>query len=159
MKFLLSLAVAGLLALAPMRASATVVIKDSPGGKITDFVRQYEDLRYSGEHVVVDGFCASACTLLLGILPKQQFCATATARFGFHTATAVWEDDDGVMHSEHATEFTELMWALYPQNIRRVVKRLGWDGDNPEKPHPDVVWVKGKALHAIAPICTAGDLK
>ena len=156
MKFLLRLALAGLLALASVQAQATVVITDSPGGKIVDFVRNYEDLRYEGEKVVIDGSCASACTLILGLLPKSQFCATKGSRFGFHTATVVSKNEDGTSWTGHATEFTAFMWALYPKDVRRIVKRAGWDGDHPDKPHTNIVWVNASK---IAPICTEGDLK
>ncbi|MCA1379415.1 hypothetical protein I6F34_01095 [Bradyrhizobium sp. BRP05] len=158
MKTLLRLALAGLLALAPMGASATTVVYSDPGGVIVDYIKKYSDMRDAGEKLVIAGPCASACTLFLGILPKQNYCMAKGARLGFHTAT-VRIVENGKERFEHATEFSALMWNIYPGNARRIIKRLGWNGNRPEVPHPNVVWAAGKTLRAMAPFCTAEDLR
>ncbi|WP_316200926.1 MULTISPECIES: hypothetical protein [unclassified Bradyrhizobium] len=159
MKALVRLALAGLFALVITQANATVVIKNDPGGKIVDFIDKYSRLRASGEAVVIDGDCASACTMLLGMLPTGQFCGTKAAAFGFHTATSRWRDEDGAMREGHAVEMSALMWNMYPPRVRKLVKVMGWNGDQPEIPHPDVVWVKGANVRLIARGCTGDDLK
>ena len=50
-------------------ASATMRISDDIGGRIGAYVDQYSQVRNSGERVVIDGACLSACTLVLGIVP------------------------------------------------------------------------------------------
>jgi hypothetical protein len=154
MKILFSLALAGMLALGSVPASADIVIKDDDGGIIVDYVRKYEDIRSSGEKVVISGYCASACTLFLGMLPKQQFCFERGSKLGFHSASAKLPDGS----FQHASEFSQLMFNLYPPKVRRIVKRLGWDGDKPQVPHPDLVWASGKLLSAMGPYCS-DDLK
>ena len=48
-------------------------------------------IRDSGERVVIDGNCFSACTLVTAIIPKERICVTERAVFGFH---AGWTDRD-----------------------------------------------------------------
>ena len=43
-------------------------IANDSGGRIGTYLTKYEALRKSGQRVVIDGTCASACTLLLGVL-------------------------------------------------------------------------------------------
>ena len=56
-------AMLGALALAP--AQAEVRILASPGGEVGSFLKLFERVRASGERVVIDGPCLSACTLVL----------------------------------------------------------------------------------------------
>src|ERR1700749_4770098 len=67
-------------------ASATMRISDDVGGRIGAYVDQYSDVRNSGERVVIDGACLSACTLVLGIVPRNKICGTRRATLGFHAA-------------------------------------------------------------------------
>ena len=82
----LVLLVAALLASGLNPASATMRISEDRGGQIGHYLEAYSMLRSSGENVVVDGNCLSACTLLLGVIPRDRICATSNARFGFHAA-------------------------------------------------------------------------
>src|SRR5438270_14014124 len=59
-----------LLGLAP--ALAVVRIGDDSGGQIGPYLAKYRALRASGERVEIDGVCASACTMLLGIIPRNH---------------------------------------------------------------------------------------
>jgi hypothetical protein len=45
-----------------------------------------QSLRTSGETVIIDGLCASACTIVLGAVPHDKICVTSRANFGFHAA-------------------------------------------------------------------------
>src|SRR5471032_2301966 len=67
-------------------ASATMRIAEDRGGQIGHYLQAFAMLRSSGEKVVVDGNCLSACTLVLGLIPRERMCATSRARFGFHAA-------------------------------------------------------------------------
>ena len=55
-----------LLASAPV--SAEIRIIQSPGGQVGPFLDLFEKVRESGERVVIDGPCLSACTLVLSVV-------------------------------------------------------------------------------------------
>jgi hypothetical protein len=67
-------------------ASATILITGDPGGAVIAYVERFLAARASGEPVIIDGPCLSACTLAIGILPRGQVCATPKAVLGFHAA-------------------------------------------------------------------------
>ncbi|MFZ1150843.1 MAG: hypothetical protein WAR76_14065, partial [Xanthobacteraceae bacterium] len=52
-------------------ASAERILDDS-GGRIGTYLIRYETLRKSGQSVAIDGTCASACTLLLCVIPHDR---------------------------------------------------------------------------------------
>jgi hypothetical protein len=57
-----------LMSLSP--AFSTVRIYDDRGGQIGEYLAKFKALRMSGERVVIDGTCASACTMLLGTIRR-----------------------------------------------------------------------------------------
>ena len=65
MKFLTGLVAAVLLMAGVGASHAAVLIAEDRGGKIGAYLDKYQGLRSSGETVVIDGFCASACTIIL----------------------------------------------------------------------------------------------
>jgi ClpP class serine protease len=73
-------------ALAASPASAEVRILASPGGEVGPFLDLFERVRASGEIVVIDGPCLSACTLVLSTVPNDRICVTRRAVLGFHAA-------------------------------------------------------------------------
>ena len=78
---------AGALAmLAASPAEAVVRISRDHGGQIGPYLYAFAVLRSIGESVIIDGPCLSACTLVLGLLPKEKICVTQRARLGFHAA-------------------------------------------------------------------------
>src|SRR5229473_1149721 len=76
-----------LLASAP--AAAEIRIIQSPGGQVGPFLDLFEKVRESGERVVIDGPCLSACTLVLSIVPDSRICVTRRAVLGFHAARSI----------------------------------------------------------------------
>src|SRR3981081_3912271 len=75
------------LQLGGVRASDAVVrILGDRGGRIETYVDKYQGVRSSGEMVIIDGFCASACTIVLGSVSHDKICVTARAKLGFHAA-------------------------------------------------------------------------
>ena len=58
---------AALVSVAP--AGATMRITGDRGGLIISYAERFMAARASGESVVIDGACLSACTLAVGILP------------------------------------------------------------------------------------------
>jgi hypothetical protein len=65
---------------------------------------------FSGEKVIIDGLCASACTIVLGALPHDRICVTSHASLGFHAA---WDFGN---HSRVVTNpnATQMLYWLYP---------------------------------------------
>lgn len=100
---------------------ATVRILASPGGQIGQYLTLFAMIKQSGERVVIDGPCFSACTLVLSVLPKERICVTRKAILGFHAA---WTPDRRGKPLT-AVEATKLMYATYPTPVRRWIKHKG----------------------------------
>ena len=75
-------AVMYLIALGP--AFAEVRIFASPGGDVEQYLMFFALLQETGERIVIDGPCFSACTLALSTIPREQMCVTPRAVMGFH---------------------------------------------------------------------------
>src|ERR1700681_424137 len=110
-----------LLALASAPAEAEVRILASPGGQVGPFVDLFERVRDSGERVVIDGPCLSACTLVLSMVPNDRICVTRRAVLGFHAARSI--DGRGRMYAE--PEASELVLEAYPAPVRGWIRHRG----------------------------------
>jgi hypothetical protein len=87
---------------------------------IDSYLRKYSAVRMSGQHVVIDGTCASACTTLLGPIPRDRICVTKNAVLAFHSA---WNLTlTGVHDSRPGTLY---LWAHYPDGVRHWISRHG----------------------------------
>src|SRR5215471_9759436 len=100
---------------------ADVRIVSSPGGQVGDFLDLFEAVRDSGQRVVIDGPCLSACTLVLSIVPRERICVTRRAVLGFHAARSV--DRAGRYYSE--PEASEVVLEAYPAPVRDWISRRG----------------------------------
>src|SRR6202007_1730122 len=80
------------------------------GGRIGTYVDKYEDLRTSGQTVVIDGLCASACTMVLGAVPHDRICVTSRAILGFHAA---WDSGDNGREVTNRGA-TQMLYSVYP---------------------------------------------
>src|SRR5580700_3941691 len=67
-------------------AGATQWITNDRGGLLVDYAERFAAASDSGERVVIDGLCLSACTLAIGMLPRGKICVTPNAVLGFHAA-------------------------------------------------------------------------
>jgi len=105
---------------APVRADE-VRILSSRGGEVGQFIDLFEGVRKSGERVVIDGPCLSACTLVLGAVPKDRICVTRRAILGFHAARLI--DRRGRFHAQ--PEATKIMYETYPTAVRDWISRHG----------------------------------
>lgn len=123
-------------------SSATVRIADDRGGRIGTYMQTFAMLRSSGESVVIDGICLSACTLILGILPSEQVCVTRRARLGFHAA---WRPDISGRPIRSVLGTKALMDA-YPPKVRSWIRRKGGLSAR-------MIYLQGRELIAFFPRC------
>ena len=107
---------------APSIASAEMRIFDDPGGEVFSYIRKLEAVRASGDRVVIDGPCLSACTLLTGIVPRDHVCVTQRAVLGFHAASYY---DDTSRELVPTREGSALVMRLYPAQIRSWIGHHG----------------------------------
>ncbi len=128
------------LAIAP--ASATVVLSGDNGGKMEEYAARFQQVRNSGETVIIDGTCVSACTMVLGLIPLNRICATENAVLGFHAA---WMYDMAGNRVASPSGTRDLM-KTYPTAVRAWIARNGGL-------RPDVIYLRGRALAAIVKPC------
>jgi hypothetical protein len=134
---------AAVLLLADLGAShAQIRIADDRGGRIGNYLDKFQRLRSSGESVVIDGLCASACTLVLGAVPHDKICVTSRATLGFHAAY-----DFGVSGRTITNpEATMMLYSTYPAPVRRWIAARG--GLTPR-----MMFLRGKQLQAMYQPC------
>ena len=119
LKAMLVAAVAAALTLSPARAEVRILA--SPGGQVGPFLDLFERVRASGERVVIDGPCLSACTLVLSLVPNERICVTHRAVLGFHAARSI--DRRGRMYAE--PEASQAVLEAYPAPVRSWISRRG----------------------------------
>jgi hypothetical protein len=97
----------------PIPELPPIVITEDEGG----FVQQYAArvLANRNRRVVIDGNCASACTLWL---MASRVCVTPRARMLFHAA---FYAENG----QRNTFATDWMYARYPSGVQRLIDRRG----------------------------------
>ena len=104
-------------------AHADLRITRDTGGYVAQYKARYEHVRDNGGRVVIDGVCNSACTMVLGIVPRDRICVTPRASLGFHQAYYDKDITFGIrIVSEEGT--SELM-SYYPIEVRDWLKRNG----------------------------------
>ena len=123
-------------------AAAEIRIIQSPGGQVGPFLDLFDKVRDSGERVVIDGPCLSACTLVLSIVPGERICVTKRAVLGFHAARSV--DRRGRFYAE--PEASQAVLAAYPGPVRDWISRRGGLTSR-------LLLLKGRDLAAIYPRC------
>jgi hypothetical protein len=121
MKFVTGLLAAALLFAAVGTSHAVVRIVDDRGGRIGTYVDKYQGLRSSGETVIIDGLCASACTIVLGAVPHDKICVTSNANLGFHAAWDFGANGRAVTNPEA----TQMLYSMYPSQVRRWIAHRG----------------------------------
>ena len=124
------------------RAKSEVLIKNDGGGHIPQYIAKYLYLQLSGERVVIDGNCLSACTLALGLLAQDRRCFTREARLGFHAASTE-ESNTPRTRDPFGTDF---FWLVYPPEIRRWISRHGGLTSR-------MIYLEGRELAAMYPPC------
>src|ERR1700682_443403 len=124
------------------RATATVRIADDRGGNIGEYWSRFTALRDAKEQVVIDGICSSACTMVLGIVPRDRICVTDNAALGFHAAYR-----PGFLGSRVVNEpATRTLMSIYPDAIRQWLARNGGLGT-------ETIYLSGPELFALYRKC------
>jgi len=133
---------AGMAALTLTTAQSAVRIVSDPGGQIGPYLENLAALRNSGERVIIDGPCLSACTMILGVIPHERICVTPRAKLGFHAA---WNPDyyGRPVISKAATK---LMMDIYPERVRSWIKERGGLS-------PKMMYLSGRELAAMYHPC------
>src|ERR1700750_475449 len=145
MKLLTGL-LAAVLLLAGVGASQAVVrIADDRGGRIGTYVDKYQGLRTSGETVIIDGLCASACTIVLGAVPRDRICVTSHANLGFHAAWDFGANGRAVTNPE-ATQM------LYAMSRAETGCWMAAGGGLP----PHMIFLRGRNLQTLYKPCSFG---
>jgi hypothetical protein len=140
--FLRILFAAATAALAATPAAADIRILASPGGQIGPYLQLFDKVRASGERVVIDGPCLSACTLVLMTLSRSRICVTPRAILGFHAASS----RDFLGRRTFEPEATDLVLAAYPRPVRQWITRHGGLGSR-------LLLLHGRELAAMYPRC------
>jgi hypothetical protein len=142
MRFGAALLGAVVAALTISSASAAVRISGDVGGQIGPYLESLVALCSSGERVIIDGSCLSACTMVLGVIPRERICVTSRARLGFHAAWHPGDNGRPIM----SRGGTQLLMDVYPQPVRRWIARRG--GLNQR-----MLYLTGRELASMYPIC------
>ena len=121
---------------------AVVRIADDRGGRIGTYVDKYQGLRSSGEAVIIDGLCASACTIVLGAIPHDRICVTSHATLGFHAAWDFGANGRAITNPEA----TQMLYSMYPSSIRRWIAHRG--GLTPR-----MIFLRGRELQSMYKPC------
>ncbi|MBV9260511.1 MAG: hypothetical protein JO205_04000 [Pseudolabrys sp.] len=124
-------------------ASATMLISEDRGGQIGHYLQAFATLRASGERVVIDGNCLSACTLVLGLVPRERICATPRARLGFHAA---WMPDEAG-RPVTSPMGTQALWNIYPSHVRSWITRHGGLSRR-------MIFMEGRQLSGVVQSCS-----
>ena len=127
-------------AITPLRAEVRILA--SPGGQVGPFLDLFDRVRASGERVVIDGPCLSACTLVLMTVPEERICVTRRAVLGFHAARSI--DGRGRMYAE--PEASRAVLESYPGPVRDWISRRGGLTSR-------MLLLRGRELAAIYPRC------
>jgi hypothetical protein len=130
-----------LFAMLPVQADVRIV--SSPGGAVDAYLAAFARVRQSGERVIIDGPCLSACTLVLSTIPRNRICVTRRAVLGFHAPRWFYPRTG---YTTRAPEATRTVTASYPPGVRAWIKRRGGLTQRP-------IYLRGRELAALYPRC------
>jgi hypothetical protein len=123
-------------------ALADIRILSSGGGAVGEYLNFFAKVRQSGERVIIDGPCLSACTLVLSTVPRKRICVTSRAVLGFHAPFLI--DEKG--RKLRSREITQVVNAAYPAHVRTWIKRHGGLTQK-------TILLRGRELNALYPRC------
>ena len=142
MKFVTSLLAAVLLLAGVGASHAAVRIGDDRGGRIGNYITKFHHLRSSGESVIIDGLCASACTLVLSAVPHSKICVTSRATLAFHAAYDFGSNGRTVANPEA----TRVLYSTYPAPVKQWIAARGGLA-------PQMIYLRGQEPQAMYRPC------
>jgi hypothetical protein len=89
----------------------TIDVYDNHGGSVAVYNQEWAANARRGVNVRIVGPCQSACTVLLGHIPRSRICVTPAASFGFHLAKR--------------PDMTALLWGSYQADIKGWINARG----------------------------------
>ena len=123
-------------------AAWAIRISNDQGGQIGPYLDTFAMVNRSGDKVIIDGPCLSACTMVLGMVPRDRICVTPRARLGFHAAWNPGENGRPVTSNAG----TRALWDVYPSRVRSwLLKRGGLK--------PRMVYLHGRELASMYTTC------
>jgi hypothetical protein len=111
-------AAAALVLLVSSAPAANVIITSDGGGSVFSYASWFRGIAARGDRVVIDGWCASSCTLALAI---PTTCATSRSVLGFH---ASWGSILG-FNTGVNVELTRYFMSQYPPKVRAWINARG----------------------------------
>jgi len=124
------------------QSQALVRIANDRGGLIQRYLDRYDELKGTGQTVVIDGLCASACTIVLAKIPSGRVCVTERANLAFHAA---WDLGAGGRHITNR-EATRMIYSMYPAPVRSWISGRGGLS-------PHTIFLRGAQLQTIFARC------
>jgi hypothetical protein len=112
------------------------------GGPLGEYLLMFAAMRDSGEQVMIDGSCFSACTLVTALIPRDRICITERAVLGFH---AGWFENKAGERVTSPTG-TRVLYLMYPPIIRNWIDRQGGLGKR-------TIILEGRELAAVYRYC------
>ena len=104
-------------------AHAELHITRDHGGYVEEYKARYKRVRETGQRVIIDGICNSACTLVLGMVPMNKICVTPRASLGFHQAYYDKAFTFGIKVT--SLEGTSDLMSYYPDSVKDWIRRNG----------------------------------
>lgn len=95
----------------PVARAETIDVYDNHGGRVAEYDARWAENARRGVSVRITGPCQSACTVLLGHIPRSRICVMPDARFGFHLAKL--------------PQATARLWSAYPADIKAWINAHG----------------------------------
>lgn len=125
-----------LFAIAPLARAQTVydqpmrpiIIRGDKGGVVKLYLTAWRDVERSDNIVIIDGECASACTLFIGIVRRDKVCFTERGYLAFHAAARCKADMQTMSCISKPTynkDATNDLLSHYPADVRAWIAKRG----------------------------------
>lgn len=135
-----------------VEAKEPYIIRGDMGGRNATYFNKFKHLANEGRRIIIDGDCASACTLVIHKEAGSIVCITPRARMGFHQPYRL--KFGFVNRSTLERDKVDKVWQRivngYPPTIRRMVI----NAPDPKRGArtTDILWLEYKDLRkAIKP--------
>jgi hypothetical protein len=112
---------------ANLQAMAEIRIGNNHGGLIQPYEQWAGAVAATGENVVISGPCDSACTLILGAVPRNRICVRPGGSLRFHAAFLGEKNEitQQIKFEGPSAAGTRELWRNYPAYVRPWIKSHG----------------------------------